>query len=146
MSQEMLLCQSNNMSDSSYLNESTPVTKSKILVVEDNLLNQKVARIFLEDMGYQVDIAANGEEALRMFNQDYAAVLMDIGLPDIDGCDVCIELRKLDHGKEIPIIALTASGEYFKARCIEAGMNSYLTKPIMIDDLKEQLSTFIPVK
>lgn len=139
----MLLLTDENTVNDGYSVKNMP-TKPKILVVEDNLLNQKVARIFLEDMGYAVEIAANGQQALSMFNQEYAAILMDIGLPDIDGCEVCVEIRKLDMGKQIPIIALTASGEYFKAKCLAAGMNSYLTKPIMLEDLKNLLGSYIP--
>ncbi|CAM4437193.1 MAG: Sensor histidine kinase RcsC [Legionellaceae bacterium] len=121
-------------------------TKPKILVVEDNFLNQKIAQIFLEDMGYQVDIAENGSQALQMFNQEYSGILMDIGLPDMDGCDVCSSIRKLDYGKDIPIIALTASGDFFKDKCLAAGMNSYLTKPIINEDLKNELYQFIPIE
>lgn len=127
-------------------NDSSMVNKTKILVVEDNLLNQKVIRIFLEDMGYQVDIAPDGQQALALFNErnsQYGAILMDIGLPDIDGCKVSETIRSLEYGQQIPIVALTASGEYFKEKCLAAGMNFYLTKPIMVDDLKVLLDTII---
>lgn len=149
MSEETLLLCSKQVTadiDSTHYSETVSRMKPKILVVEDNLLNQKVARIFLEDMGYAVDIAENGQKAIAMFNTTYAAILMDIGLPDMDGCDVCVAIRKLDHGKDIPIIALTASGEYFKERCLDVGMDSYLTKPIMIEDLKKQLTIYVPLE
>jgi CheY-like chemotaxis protein len=116
-----------------------PFSSKKILVVEDNLLNQKVARLFLEDMGYKVDIAANGKQALEMFNQDYDAVLMDIGLPDMDGYEISIEIRKID--KTVPIIAYTASGD--ESKCLEAGMNEFTAKPIMFDELKAVLAKYL---
>lgn len=145
MSQQTeMFCENTAADEANHLYNAAKPSKPKILVVEDNLLNQKVARIFLEDMGYGVDIAANGQQALDKFSTEYAAILMDIGLPDMDGCNVCIAIRQLDHGKQVPIIALTASGEYFKSKCLAVGMNFYLTKPIIIDELKQLLSSFIP--
>lgn len=142
-SNSSVFCVSERIDESYYGNNHQPTASNKILVVEDNLLNQKVIRIFLEDMGYQVAIAASGEEALKMFSDQYAVVLMDIGLPDMDGCEICEKMRQLEGGKKVPIIALTASGDYFKEKCLAVGMDSYLTKPIMVDELKQLLSEFI---
>lgn len=113
----------------------------KILVVEDNPINQKIAKLFLESFGYTVDIAANGQEALEMANRDYALILMDIGLPDMDGIEITQNIRQ--KNKNVPIIACTASGESYRDKCLNAGMNDFILKPIMSDDLKILIKKYI---
>jgi CheY-like chemotaxis protein len=111
-----------------------PFSSKKVLVVEDNYLNAKVAKIFLEDLGFEVDIAKDGKDAIMMFNDSYDFVLLDIGLPDLDGCEVCKEIRKINI--KIPIIACTASGGFFKDKCMAAGVTEYTQKPIIFDELE----------
>lgn len=112
----------------------------RILVAEDNGINQKLALKILEKLGYQADVAANGLEVLDAFErQYYDLVLMDVQMPEMDGFEATGALiRKFDHIDHKPlIIALTAAaliGE--RERCIEAGMNDYLSKPFRIDDLR----------
>jgi CheY-like chemotaxis protein len=118
-------------------------TSMKILVVEDNLLNQKVARIFLEDMDYQVEIAASGKEALAMFDGSYSLILMDVGLPDIDGIEITQKIRERETNTHIPIIACTANGNIYRSKCLEAGMDGFILKPIMLDELKQILDIFL---
>lgn len=115
-----------------------------ILVVEDNQINQKIARIFLEDAGYKVDIAANGKEAISHANKkQYDLILMDIGLPDIDGIEVTKHIRKIKNSPHVPIIALTASGEDYREKCLDAGMNDFILKPIMKDALHKAISKYL---
>lgn len=112
-------------------NDNSSIT---VLVVEDNLLNQKVAKILLEDAGFIVDIAVNGAEGIRMFSEKtYSVVLLDIGMPDISGLDVCKEIKKIN--KDIHVIAYTANGEYFMKQCVEAGFDDIIIKPVLQHEL-----------
>jgi CheY-like chemotaxis protein len=107
--------------------------KKKILIAEDNQINQKVALRMLALLGYDADVAENGVEVLRLLeNGDYSAVLMDIHMPVMDGMEATQAIRSLDSTlSRIPIIALTANvvhGE--RQKCLAAGMNDFITKPI----------------
>lgn len=113
----------------------------RILVVEDTLINQRVARLFLEGFGYSVDIAANGKEALNKVGQGYVLILMDIGLPDIDGLEVTRIIR--EQNKQIPIIACTASGESYHSKCIDAGMTDFILKPVLADVLCKIINKYL---
>ncbi|HTM62976.1 MAG TPA: ATP-binding protein [Gammaproteobacteria bacterium] len=113
-----------------------------LLLVEDNITNQKIAKIMLEGIGCEVDIVNNGEEALSKLNasQSYDTILMDIGLPDMDGYEVASRIRKRDHLKNIPIIAMTAHAiESDKQKCLVSGMTDVIIKPIPYQTLYETL-------
>lgn len=107
---------------------------AQILLVEDNEINQEVARELLERSGLPVTIAANGEEAVRAVKEkDFAAVLMDVQMPVMDGYEATRRIRKLEGSSQssIPIIAMTAhamTGD--REGCLAAGMNDYVPKPI----------------
>ncbi|CAM4396763.1 MAG: Sensor histidine kinase RcsC [Legionellaceae bacterium] len=118
--------------------------RPKILVVEDEPLNQKVARITLDMMGYDVVVAGNGYEALNAFDESYDFILMDIGLPDIDGMEVTRRIREkeLSLNSHVFIIAATASGKSFKEPCLEAGMDDFLMKPLFQEDLEAVLNKY----
>jgi len=122
----------------------TVTAKNRILIVEDNLINQKVAKLFIEKFGYEADIASNGKEALAMFNHGYSLILMDLGLPDLDGIEITKKIR--EQNKHIPIIACTASGESYRRKCLDAGMDGFIVKPLMIEELKQILDKFLVVK
>ena len=117
-----------------------------ILVVEDNMINQKVMVKMLEKLGFQSLIANHGEEALSLLRQDKASlILMDLQMPVMDGfsCTQHIRATASDY-QEIPIIAVTANlMEADKAHCQEVGMNDYLAKPVALTDLKDCLSNYI---
>jgi CheY-like chemotaxis protein len=114
----------------------------KILVVEDNAINQKVARLLLESKGYTVEIAATGKDAVYLATtHKYSLILMDLGLPDIDGLEATRQIRKVDAA--IPIIALTANGKDFRRQCLEAGMNDFELKPFLIESLKEKIEKYL---
>jgi two-component system, sensor histidine kinase and response regulator len=107
----------------------------RILLVEDNAINQKLATVMLTKGGYQVDVADNGKEAVEKFtvkSDEYDLIFMDIQMPEMDGYEATKTIRKKGFG--IPIIALTANamkGE--QEKCLDAGMNDYISKPIKRD-------------
>lgn len=105
--------------------------KGRILLVEDNPVNQKVQKQLLEGEGYWVDVVDSGEAALEMFSDDYDLVILDIGLPGISGIEVLKSLRARENGKDIPIIALTAHGKLIMDECLSMGFNEVVTKPVI---------------
>jgi len=115
-----------------------------LLLVEDNLMNQKLMIKILSKFGYTCDVANNGQEALDMFSpQKYALTLMDIQMPIMDGITAAKEILK-EH-PVYPIIALTANiTEENKTACLEAGMIEFLTKPIDKNLLHEILQSYDP--
>lgn len=120
-----------------------------ILLVEDNPLNQKVALIMLERLGYTADVASDGREALRHIERNrYDLILMDCRMPEMDGFEATRRIRAtVEYGKQLPIIAMTA-GAYSNDReaCLSAGMTDYLSKPVRELDLKNKLEQWLPVK
>ena len=117
----------------------------KVLLVEDNLTNQKVAQTLLSRYGINVETASNGREALRLLAQKrYDAVLMDVQMPDLDGYETTAAIRDpksevLDH--HVPIIAMTAHAlRGDREKCLEAGMDDYVSKPFKIQELLSALS------
>jgi len=117
----------------------------RVLVVEDNLLNQEVAAELLGDMGLAVRIADNGREAIdALLEESFDLVLMDVQMPVMDGYEATAEIRKLPDLAKIPIVAMTAhamSGD--RERCLEAGMDDYISKPIDTSRLFELVSQWI---
>jgi signal transduction histidine kinase/AmiR/NasT family two-component response regulator len=118
---------------------------ASILLVEDNELNQEVAVGLLEDGGFLVDIANNGQEALNMLPQKaYDVILMDMQMPVMDGITATMEIRKDAHYKDLPIVAMTANAmEQDKQKCLEAGMNDHVSKPVEPDELFRALLKWI---
>ena len=116
-----------------------------ILLVEDNIINQQVAMEILASAGAQVDIAGNGLEALRMVDQKtYAAVLMDIQMPEMDGYEATARIREKSQHRDLPILAMTAHAiSGYREECLAAGMNDYLVKPINPDRLFATLAQWI---
>ncbi len=118
---------------------------AKILLVEDNEINQQVAIELLEQAGLRVTVACDGEEAVnQVFSNLYDAILMDLQMPKKDGYEATREIRAQDRFKDLPIIAMTANamtGD--KEKCIAAGMNDHIGKPINIKDLFSKLSKWI---
>lgn len=116
----------------------------KVLVAEDNLINQKVAMINLKKLGHEVDIAANGQMAVDMYQSgSYDVILMDIQMPILDGLEATLAIRKYEEEHkldQIKIVAITANAlNEDKAKCFEVGMNEYITKPIQTEELKNVL-------
>ncbi len=118
-----------------------------ILLVEDNVINQRVAKRMVENMGYKVEIANNGQEALEMLNKKkYDLVLMDIQMPVLDGLRATqkIRVKEINTDEHIPIIAMTAHAQKEdRDRCLEAGMDDYLSKPINMKILEEKIKQYL---
>ncbi len=125
-----------------------PGPAPRILIAEDHPVNQKLARRLVERMGYRVEVAGDGREAVRRFCPGrYAAVLMDCQMPEMDGYEAARRIRACEAregtGVRTPIIALTAHalpGD--RERALAAGMDDYLAKPVRRDALREILARF----
>jgi signal transduction histidine kinase/ligand-binding sensor domain-containing protein/DNA-binding response OmpR family regulator/HPt (histidine-containing phosphotransfer) domain-containing protein len=118
---------------------------AQVLVVDDNSINQQVASEILQRAGVRADIAGSGEEAARMINAtSYDAVLMDIQMPDMDGYQATALIRNDQRHAALPIIAMTAHAVAgYRERCLNLGMNDYVTKPIDPDTLYAVLATWV---
>jgi signal transduction histidine kinase len=116
--------------------------KISVLLVEDNLINQKLAAKLLERMGCHVDIASDGIIAVEMFSQHlYDLVFMDCQMPKMDGFEATVKIREMEKDHRTPIIALTANSlPEDRARSFAAGMDEFLTKPIVPERLKDTIA------
>ena len=119
-----------------------------ILLVEDNIINQKVILGYLDETGIQVDVAGNGEEAIsKMNSQDYSLIFMDIQMPVMDGLTATRKIRQTPKYHSIPIIAMTAHvSQEAKKQSASAGMNAHLDKPIKKIDLYKILQKHLNVR
>lgn len=127
-----------------------PARTLKILLAEDDRINQQMAVKMLELHGHQVDAAQNGFEAIERFNANtYDLILMDINMPKMDGYEATARIRQLEaeNGGHIPIIALTAQAfEKDRKQCLEAGMDGYVAKPIRRKRLMEEIGRFFLIE
>jgi signal transduction histidine kinase/CheY-like chemotaxis protein len=125
--------------------------RSEILVVEDNPINQEVVKTLLESFGCVVECASDGSEAVdKTVDRDYSVILMDCQMPGMDGYEACAAIRRRESespdSRRTPIIALTANAmNGDRERCLEAGMDDYLSKPVRGHQLQAALSRFIPM-
>ncbi len=121
----------------------------RILLVEDNLINQKVALIILKKLGYHADVASNGREAIHALeNKPYDIVFMDCQMPEMDGYEATAHIRNAKSkvlNPDLPIVAMTAHAmKGDREKCIGAGMDDYLTKPVVPDHLYDMLKKWLP--
>ena len=123
------------------------VCQGRVLLVEDNIVNQKLAAHLLRRFGCHIDVAANGAEAVRMWRAlPYDAIFMDCQMPEMDGYEATAEIRKAEpEQKRIPIVAMTAGampGD--RERCLEAGMDDYVSKPVSVVELRAVIARWMP--
>ncbi|NPC59403.1 response regulator, partial [Caenimonas soli] len=118
---------------------------ARILLVEDNDINQQVARELLEDAGLVVDVTDNGQVALELVQKvSYDLVFMDMQMPVMDGVTATREMRKQERLEHLPIVAMTANAmEQDRRRCMDVGMNDFLIKPINPQDMRAILARWV---
>jgi CheY-like chemotaxis protein len=123
------------------------ICESKLLLVEDNPVNQKLVLAILRKKGYRIDVANHGREAIEKIEAaeiPYVAVLMDVQMPVLDGLETTRHLRRDPRWTELPIIAMTAhamTGD--RERCLQAGMNGYISKPVQPAHLIATVEEFL---
>jgi CheY-like chemotaxis protein/anti-sigma regulatory factor (Ser/Thr protein kinase) len=124
-----------------------PMAVLRVLVAEDNAVNQRLATRLLEKRGHRVTVTANGREAVEaQANQTFDLVLMDVQMPEMDGFEATAAIREMErhNGAHLPIIALTAHAmKGDRERCLNAGMDGYLSKPIRPQELDEVLEKYL---
>jgi two-component system, sensor histidine kinase and response regulator len=130
------------------LSEAGARSRGRVLVAEDNPTNQEVAVGMLGLLGYEADVAKDGLEVLEALQRgSYAAVLMDVQMPKMDGYEATAEIRHREEGKghHTPIVAMTANAlRGDREKTLEAGMDDYVSKPVNSEELREVLGRWIP--
>ncbi|MGC3961778.1 MAG: PAS domain S-box protein [Rhodocyclaceae bacterium] len=127
-----------------------PSVSLSLLLAEDNPVNQTLAQRMLGKLGHEVTIVANGRDAVdaRRAGPAYDAILMDVQMPIMSGIEATLAIRELEHDEDMahmPIIAMTAHAMHGdRERCIDAGMDGYLAKPILVDQLADELARVVP--
>ena len=132
------------------LKEDKPLRGYHILLAEDNEINMEIAQFYLEEAGAKVEKAWNGQEAVDLFSQkpagSFDAILMDVMMPVMNGIDAAKTIRSLNRpdAKTLPIIAMTANAFYEDAqKCLAAGMNAHLAKPLQIKKVKQTIAEWV---
>lgn len=111
----------------------------RLLLAEDNPVNQTVALRQLKKLGYEVDLARDGAEAIRLFQENkYPLILMDCQMPEVDGYEATRQIRQLANGHPpVRIVAMTANAmRGDRERCLKEGMDDYITKPVRVEELR----------
>jgi CheY-like chemotaxis protein len=121
-----------------------------VLLVEDHQANVLITTMFLEELGYNIDVAFNGWDAIEKFEASrFGLVILDLQLPQIDGFEVARRIRfkeKTDNLPPTPILAVTGNAtEDDKILCLREGMNDYLSKPYRLPELEKKLRALCPV-
>jgi PAS domain S-box-containing protein len=132
--------------------EHRPKRKLQILVAEDNSVNQRLAARLLEREGHAVTIVGSGQEALESFERQQSAqaqfdlILMDVQMPGLDGLQATARIREKERGsgQRVPIVAMTAqAAESDRLRCLESGMDAYITKPVRVPELMKMIESVV---
>jgi two-component system sensor histidine kinase/response regulator len=121
----------------------------RVLVAEDNIVNQRVAARMLEKLGLRPDLAADGQEAVEMFGLlPYDLIFMDCQMPGMDGYAAAREIRRREGASQhVPILAMTAEVlAGCRDQCLAAGMDDHIAKPVKMETLFEALRKWVPVK
>jgi len=134
------------------LSESGASWQYRILIAEDNVIDQKIALVLLKKLGLHADVAGNGVDAVSAVRTHrYDIVLMDVQMPEMNGYEATAAIRELEQatssGQHIPVIALTGNDQQGdQERCIEAGMDDYIAKPVIYEQLKYVLAQWLPAE
>jgi CheY-like chemotaxis protein len=121
--------------------------KVRVLLAEDNLVNQKVALVMLKKLGIEADVVATGIEALdALMGVAYDLVLMDCQMPQMDGYEATRRIRERERGsRRLPVVAMTANAMVGdRERCLEVGMDDHIPKPVRMDALHRALARWLP--
>ena len=120
--------------------------RMRVLLVEDHVINQKLATVLIERDGHAVQVANNGQEALDLLaEQPFDLVLMDMMMPVMDGLEATKRLRAKEQGTRMPVVAMTANAMPIdRERCLEAGMDDFISKPIEFAELRRVLGRYAP--
>ena len=124
----------------------TPLSAVKVMIVDDNEINRTIAQLQLESLGIEALVFGGGAEALAALAEDhYDLILMDCQMPGMDGYETTRKIRSREHSQQhTPIVALTAhamKGE--RERCLQAGMDDYLSKPMRLEDVQQTLERWL---
>jgi len=119
---------------------------AKLLLVEDNAINQEIANEILEQAGFKIEIANDGKEAVeKIYQENYDCILMDCQMPVMDGYEATRAIRKEERFSNLPIVAMTANAmQGDREKCIDAGMNDHVSKPINLKELFSALVKWVP--
>ena len=128
------------------MSESNNKNKLKALVVEDNILTQRLVGIFLEKLGFDSVMLENGQEAIKEVKETkFDIIFLDIMMPKLDGYETCKIIKTDKNSKDIPVIMLTSNDGFFdKIKGKRAGTDVYLTKPVKYDEIVETIKKFFP--
>ena len=123
----------------------TRITNKKVLIVDDEEHIRELIKFNLKKEGYDIEVAVNGTEALNIIREiKFDLILLDLMLPEIDGLEVCKEIRRNEETSDIPVMMITAKGEEFdKVLGLELGADDYITKPFSIRELMARVKALL---